>query len=60
MLVLRILLVLGLISVAVSFGVYVISGDKRYLKFTWQLTKFSLVLLLVVALVIAMGRLILF
>ncbi|MBL8505107.1 MAG: hypothetical protein JNJ51_01975 [Methylobacillus glycogenes] len=60
MLVLRILLVLGLISVAVSFGVYVISGDKRYLKFTWQLTKFSLVLLLVVALVIAMGRIILF
>ncbi|MCB5186212.1 hypothetical protein LG201_13440 [Methylobacillus gramineus] len=60
MLVLRILLVLGLISVAVSLGIYIISGDKRYLKFTWQLTKFTLVMLLVVALVIAMGRIILY
>ncbi|MCB5188577.1 hypothetical protein LG200_11265 [Methylobacillus caricis] len=60
MLVLRILLVLGLISVAVSMGIYIISGDKRYLKFTWQLIKFTLVMLLVVALVIAMGRIILY
>lgn len=60
MLVLRILLILGLISVAVSLGIYVISGDKRYLKFTWQLVKFTLVLLMVVALVIAMGRIILY
>ncbi|MDR5172349.1 hypothetical protein IHQ56_11010 [Methylobacillus flagellatus] len=60
MLVLRILLVLGLISVAVSLGVYFISGDKRYLKFTWQLTKFTLVMLMMVALVISMGRIILY
>ncbi|GAB7564660.1 hypothetical protein LG202_27000 [Methylobacillus methanolivorans] len=60
MLVLRILLILGLISVAVSLGIYVISGDKRYLKFTWQLVKFTLVLLMVVALVIAMGRIVLY
>lgn len=60
MLVLRILLVLGLISVAVSLGVYFISGDKCYLKFTWQLTKFTLVMLMVVALVISMGRIILY
>ncbi len=60
MLVLRILLILGVISVAVSLGIYVISGDKRYLKFTWQLVKFTLVLLMVVALVIAMGRIVLY
>ncbi|MFJ5447059.1 hypothetical protein ACIKP9_12530 [Methylobacillus methanolivorans] len=60
MLVLRILLILGVISVAVSLGIYVISGDKRYLKFTWQLIKFTLVLLMVVALVIAMGRIVLY
>ncbi|MCB5190463.1 hypothetical protein LG198_06965 [Methylobacillus arboreus] len=60
MLVLRILLVLTLISVVVSFGIYLISGDKRYLKFTWQLIKFTLVMLVVVALVIAMGRIILY
>ena len=60
MLVLRILLILGVISVAVSLGIYVISGDKRYLKFIWQLVKFTLVLILVVALVIAMGRIVLY
>ncbi|HEU4708966.1 MAG TPA: hypothetical protein VFS17_06610 [Methylophilaceae bacterium] len=60
MLVLRLLVVLGLISVAVSLGIYFLSGDKRYLRFAWQLVKFSLVLLGVVALVMAMGRIILY
>jgi len=60
MLVLRLLVVLGLISVVVSLGIYFLSGDKRYLRFAWQLVKFSLVLLGVVALVIAMGRIILY
>lgn len=60
MLVLRILLVLGLISLVVSLGIYFISGDKRYLKFTWQLIKFTVVMLMVVALVISMGRIILY
>lgn len=60
MLVLRLLLILGIISVAVSLGVYFLSGDKRYLKFSWQIIKFTLVLLLVAAGVVAMGRIILF
>jgi hypothetical protein len=60
MLVLRFLLILGVIAVAVSFGVYVITRDKRYLVFTWQLFKFSGMLLLVIGAVIAMGRIILF
>jgi hypothetical protein len=60
MLVLRILLILGLISVAVSLGVYFLSGDKRYLRFSWQLIKFTLVLLFVAAVIFAMGRIILF
>ncbi|SNR64067.1 hypothetical protein SAMN05192560_0308 [Methylobacillus rhizosphaerae] len=60
MVILRVLLVLWLISLAVSFGVYLVSGDKRYLKFTWQLIKFTVVALAVIALVIAMGRIILF
>jgi len=60
MLVLRLLLILGLISVAVSLGIYLLSGDKRYLKFSWQIIKFTLVLLLVAAAVVAMGRIILF
>jgi len=60
MLVLRLLLMLGLISVAVSLGVYFLSGDKRYLRFTWQIIKFTFVLLMVAAAIVAMGRIILF
>ena len=60
MLVLRILLVLGLISVAVSFAVYIFTKDARYLKFSWQLIKFTIVLLFVASVVYAMGRIILF
>jgi hypothetical protein len=60
MLVVRFLLLLGLIAVAVSCGVYLLTRDKRYLRFSWQLAKFSLMLLLVVAAVIAMGRIILY
>jgi hypothetical protein len=60
MLVFRILGILGLISIAVSLAVYFLSGDKRYLRFSWQLIKFTLVLLFVAAILIAMGRIILF
>lgn len=60
MLVFRILGILGLIAIAVSLAVYFLSGDKRYLRFSWQLIKFTLVLLFVAAVVIAMGRIILY
>lgn len=60
MLVLRFLLIFGGIAVAVSFGVYVLTRDKRYLRFSWQLLKFSAMLLLVIGAVIAMGRIVLF
>lgn len=60
MLVLRILLVLAAISVVVSLGIYFLSGDKRYLRFTWQLIKFLVVMMVTVALVISMGRIILY
>jgi hypothetical protein len=60
MLVLRTLLILGLIALAVSLAVYFLSGDKRYLRFSWQIIKFTLVLLLVAGVVFAMGRIILF
>jgi len=60
MFILRLLIVLGLISIAVSLGIYFLSGDKRYLRFSWQIFKFTLVLLLITAGVMAMGRIILF
>lgn len=58
--VLRLLLILGLITVAVSLVVYFFSGDRRYLRFSWQLIKFTAVLLFAAAVVIAIGRIILF
>ncbi len=59
MLLMRLLLGLGIISVLVGVGVYFITGDKRWLRFAWQLFKFGLVLGLVAAAVFAIGRLIL-
>lgn len=59
MLLMRILLGLALIAVAVGVGVYFITGDKRWLRFSWQLFKFGLVLGLVVAAVFMAGRMIL-
>jgi hypothetical protein len=60
MLVLRFLLFFGLIAVAVSFGVFLFTRDKRYLRFTWQVTKLVGLLLLVVAAVLAVGRILLY
>ncbi len=60
MLVIRFLLIFGVIAVAVSFGVYLLTRDKRYLRFAWQLFRFCGMVLLVVASVMAMGRIILY
>lgn len=59
MLLMRLLLGLGIITIVVGLGVYFITGDRRWLRFTWQLFKFGLVLGLVVAAVFMAGRLIL-
>jgi hypothetical protein len=55
----RLLLGLGIISIVVGMGVYFITGDRRWLRFSWQLFKFGLVLGLVAAAVFMVGRLIL-
>lgn len=60
MLVLRLLLVLAVISVVVSLGIYFLSGDKRYLRFSWQIIKFTIVLLMIAGILYALGRIILF
>ncbi|MBU3736492.1 MAG: hypothetical protein FGM62_05880 [Methylobacterium sp.] len=58
MLILRFLLVLGLISVVASLGIFLMTRDRRYLRFSWQLFKLFLVLLLVLGGVLFLGRLI--
>ena len=60
MLVLRLLLVLVLITVVAAVGVGLFSRDWRYLRFAWQIIKFTGVLLFVAALLYAVGRIILF
>ena len=60
MLVLRFLLILTVVAVAVTFAIYLLSGDKRYLRLCWQIVKFTLVLLLVAGIVFAMGRIVRF
>ena len=60
MLVLRFLLLLALVAVAVTFAIYLLSGDRRYLRLCWQIIKFTLVLLLVAGIVFAMGRIVRF
>jgi len=59
MLLMRLFLGLGVISIVVGVGVYFITGDRRWLRFAWQLFKFGLVLGLIVAAVFMAGRLIL-
>lgn len=59
MLILRLVLVLGLISILVSVGVYLLTRDRRYLRFAWQLFKFIGLLLLVLAAIMFFGRMLL-
>ena len=58
MLVLRFLLVLGAIAIAITFGVYLFTRDKRYLRFAIQISKLILIVFVVVAIGWAVGRII--
>ena len=58
MLVLRFLLVLGAIAIAITFGVYLFTRDKRYLRFAIQISKLILIVFAVVAIGWAVGRII--
>jgi hypothetical protein len=60
LLVLRLFVYLALISIAVAVAMFLFTRDVRYLRFAWQLFKFSVVLLLVFAALLMMGRLILY
>lgn len=60
MLVLRFLLILGAIAIAITFGVYLFTRDKRYLRFAIQISKLILIVFVVVAIGWAVGRIILY
>lgn len=60
MLVIRLLLALSGISVLVSVAIFILTKDRRYLRFSWQIIKFTGVLCFVAAVLFAVGRIILF
>lgn len=60
MIVLRLFFFLALAGIALSLILYLLRQDRRYLRLAWQILKFSLALLLVIAALIMMGRIVLF
>jgi len=58
--VLRLFVYLGLIAIVVAVVMFLFTRDVRYLRFAWQIFKFSLMFLLVFAILLMMGRLILY
>ena len=58
MFVVRLFVSLGLILIVVSLLAFLVTRDRRYLRFTGQLFRFALVFLLVLGALMVMGRLI--
>jgi hypothetical protein len=54
----RLLLFLALAAMAVSAVMYLFTKDRRYLRFIWQVVKFTLVILAVVLIFYAFERLV--
>jgi len=54
----RLLLFLVLAAIAVSAVVYLFTRDRRYLRFIWQVVKFTLVILAVVLIFFAFERIV--
>ena len=56
MLVLRILGALLVIAVGASAAVYLVTKDRRWLRFSWQILKFGLIILLIFLVLFALER----
>jgi preprotein translocase subunit SecG len=54
----RLLLFLALAAIAVSAVMYLFSKDRRYLRFIWQVVKFTVVILAVVLIFFAFERIV--
>jgi hypothetical protein len=54
----RLLLFLSLAAIAVAAVMYLFSKDRRYLRFIWQVVKFTIVILAVVLIFYAFERLV--
>jgi len=54
----RLLLFLALAAMAVSAVMYLLTKDRRYLRFIWQVVKFTLIILAVVLIFFAFERIV--
>ena len=57
MLVLRILGALLVITVGASAAVYLVTKDRRWLRFSWQILKFGVAIILIFLALLALERL---
>lgn len=60
MILVRLAILLSLAGIALSLFLYLLQRDRRYLRLAWQIFKFSAVLILVFAILVMMGRMVLF
>ena len=58
MILVRLLLFLALAAMAVSGVMYIFTKDRRYLRFIWQVVKFTIVILAVVLIFFAFERIV--
>ena len=56
MLILRLFLLLVTLLLVLSGGMYIFTRDRRYLKFSWQTLRFTVLLLLVFLLLVVLER----
>ncbi len=58
MILVRLLLFLALTAIAVAAVMFLFSKDRRYLRFIWQVVKFTVVILVVVLVFFAFERIV--
>ena len=59
MIIIRLLFVLTLLALAISGGLYLFTGDRRYVRFVWNVLKFGVVLVLIFGALVVAERLVL-
>lgn len=57
MLMLRLLAILSVIAIGGGFFAFVLTGERRYLSFSWKVLRYSLIVGLVLFALLAMERL---
>mgnify|MGYP000268179228 CR=1 FL=1 len=59
MIVIRLLFVLTLLALAVSGGLYLFTGNRRYVRYVWNVLKFGVILVVVFGALVVAERLVL-